>query len=125
MLFFKCMKCGNFITFIGEKTPCTPMCCGEQMTEIIPNTTDGAAEKHVPDVKIDGQKVKIQVGSVIHPALPEHHIDFIILETDKGYYKRDITPGDEPSVEFTISADEKPVAAYENCNLHGLWKADI
>ena len=124
MLFFKCMKCGNFVIFL-KKTPCTPECCGEEMTEVKPNTTDGASEKHVPDVKVEGQKVKIQVGSVIHPALEEHHIEFIILETDKGYYKRDITPGDEPSVEFTLSDGEKPVAAYENCNLHGLWKADI
>ncbi len=122
---YKCLKCGNFVVFLGKKSGCTPVCCGEEMKEIKANTTDAATEKHVPDVKIDGDKVIVQVGSVIHPALEEHHIEFIILETDKGFQKRDIVPGDEPKAEFILSDGEKAVAVYENCNLHGLWKAEI
>ena len=29
------------------------------------------------------------------------------------------------AAEFILAEGDKPVAAYEYCNLHGLWKADI
>lgn len=125
MIFCKCKKCGNFVTFLGEKTACTPECCGETMSIIEANTTDGAREKHVPAVEVNGNTVKAAVGSVTHPMMPEHYIQFIILETDKGFYKRDLKPEQAPEATFTIADDEKPVAVYENCNLHGLWKAEM
>ncbi len=125
MLFYKCEKCGNFVTFLGEKSGCTPMCCGQEMTEVVPNTTDAAQEKHVPDVTISGSTVTVKVGSVTHPMLPEHYIQFIILETSKGFHKIDLKPGDAPEAVFTLAEGETPVAAYENCNLHGLWKKEI
>lgn len=125
MLFYKCNLCGNFITFLTEKTPVTPVCCGEPMTEIKANTTDAAVEKHVPDVKTDGSKVTIQVGTTAHPMTEEHYIQFIILETSDGYQKKDLAPGDAPCAEFVLADGEKPVCAYAYCNLHGLWKADI
>jgi superoxide reductase len=28
-------------------------------------------------------------------------------------------------VEFALTKDEKPLAVYAYCNLHGLWKADL
>lgn len=125
MLFYKCEKCGNFVTFLGEKSGCTPMCCGQEMTEVVPNTTDAAQEKHVPDVTVSGSTVTVKVGSVTHPMLPEHYIQFIILETSKGFHKIDLKPGDAPEAFFTLAEGETPVAAYENCNLHGLWKKEI
>lgn len=64
MLFYKCNRCGNFITFLTEKTAATPVCCDETMTEVIANTTDAAQEKHVPVVTCDGNKVTVKVGSI-------------------------------------------------------------
>ncbi len=125
MQFYKCDRCGNFVVFLKDKTPCTPECCGDTMTEVKPNTSDGAFEKHVPEVTIDGQTVKVQVGSVMHPAVEEHHIEFIILETDKGFQKRDIPVGSDPVAEFVLAEGEKAVAVYENCNLHGFWKKEL
>lgn len=125
MVFYRCNKCGNFITFLEAKTACTPTCCGEPMTELTANTTDAAQEKHVPDVKIDGNKVTVKVGSVEHPMLEEHHISFIVLETTQGYQKKDLTVGAAPCAEFMPTEGEKPIAAYEYCNLHGLWKKDL
>lgn len=124
MLFYKCKKCGNFITFLTEKTAVTPVCCGDTMTEVVANTTDAAQEKHVPAVNCEGNTVTIKVGSVEHPMLEEHYIEFIILETNNGYHKKDLKPGDTPCAVFTLAEGEKPVAAYEYCNLHGLWKAE-
>ena len=125
MVFYRCNKCGNFITFLESKTACTPMCCGEAMTELTANTTDAAQEKHVPDVTLDGNKVTVKVGSVEHPMLEEHHISFIVLETTQGYQKKDLTIGAAPCAEFMLADGEKPVAAYEYCNLHGLWKKEF
>lgn len=125
MLFCKCSKCGNFITFLTEKTPCTPICCGEPMEELVANTTDAATEKHVPVITVDGDKVTVQVGSTIHPMTPDHYIQFIVLETSRGYQKVDLEPGIQPVVDFKLNDDEEPVAAYEYCNLHGLWKATV
>ena len=53
-----------------------------------------------------------------------HYITFIALETDKGAIVRQLKPGAAPEAVFTIASDEKVIAAYEYCNLHGLWKAD-
>ena len=125
MLFYRCEGCGNFVTFLGEKTACTPKCCGETMTELVPNTTDAAQEKHVPVVEVQGNTVKVSVGSVAHPMLEEHFIQFIILETKQGFQKKELKPGEKPEALFALADGDEAVAAYEYCNLHGLWKAEI
>ncbi len=124
MKFYKCEGCGNFVTFLGEKTGCTPKCCGETMHELVPNTTDAANEKHVPVIVEDGNQVTVTVGSVEHPMLEAHYIQWIILETTQGFIKKDLHPGEKPSAIFHLNDGEKVVAAYEYCNLHGLWKAE-
>ena len=91
---------------------------------IEPNTTDAAGEKHVPVIAVDGNVVTVSVGEVEHPMLDAHYIVFIALETDKGYAVRDLKPGDKPVATFAVEDGEKVIAAYEYCNLHGLWKAD-
>jgi len=94
------------------------------MTELIPNTTDAANEKHVPVIAVDGLKVTVKVGEVEHPMLEGHHIEWIILETKKGYQKKDLAVGGKPEAEFALTAGDEVVAAYEYCNLHGLWKKE-
>lgn len=124
MLFYRCKGCGNFVTFLNDKTGCTPKCCGEPMVELTANTTDGALEKHVPVVKKVGNVVDVTVGSVEHPMLDNHYIEWIIVETEKGYQTRFLKPAEVPHATFTIPEDDAFVAAYEYCNLHGLWKAE-
>lgn len=91
-------------------------------TEIIPNTVDAAKEKHVPVIEQNGDHVTIKVGSAEHPMLPAHYIEWIILETATGYQRKDLTPNDKPEADFAVT--EPILAAYEYCNLHGLWKAE-
>ena len=123
MKFYRCEKCGKIVEMI-KSSPCPTMCCGEAMAELTPNTTDGALEKHVPVIAVDGVKVTVCVGSAEHPMLDAHYIQFIILETNKGYHKCDLKPGNAPKAEFILADGEKAIAAYEYCNLHGLWKAE-
>ena len=92
-------------------------------TELIANTVDAALEKHVPVITVDGETVKVAVGSVEHPSLPAHYIEFIVLVTETGMQMRWLKPGDKPEATFKVT--DKPVAAYEYCNLHGLWKAEV
>lgn len=94
-------------------------------TLLTPNTVDAAQEKHVPVITTSGNEVKVAVGSVEHPSLPAHYITFILLETDKGMQMKWGKPGAVPTATFTIAEDETVLAAYEYCNLHGLWKATV
>ena len=123
LVVFKCKKCGSMVVKIN-RGGCTPSCCGEPMSEVRANDTDGAKEKHVPDVAVEDGVVKVKVGSVEHPMLDAHYITFIVLETSQGYQKKDLKPGDKPEAVFALADGETVVAAYEYCNLHGLWKAE-
>ncbi len=122
MKFYQCSHCKNIITYVENKGV-PVMCCGEKMQELVPGTTDAALEKHVPVVEKDGNKVTVCVGSVAHPMLEEHSIKFIAIETKQGSQIKYLNPGEEPKAVFAIAEGDEFVAAYEYCNLHGLWKA--
>lgn len=117
--FYKCRHCGNVIVkLVNSGVPV--VCCGEKMEELVAGVTDGAVEKHLPVVtRLEGNLLKVEVGSVAHPMSPEHHISFIYLETENGGQFVELK--DKPEAVFNISED-RPVAVYEYCNLHGLWK---
>ncbi|MGN0212967.1 MAG: desulfoferrodoxin family protein [Muribaculaceae bacterium] len=116
--FYKCRHCGNVIVKLVDSTV-PVVCCGEPMEELVPNTVDAAGEKHKPVVtKVDDCRIRVQVGSVAHPMLPEHHIAFIYVATEHGGRLVNLT--DRPEAEVCVCGD-KPVAVYEYCNLHGLW----
>ena len=90
-------------------------------TELIANTVDAAQEKHVPVIEQHGDAVTVKVGSVAHPMLDVHYIEWIVLETATGYQKHELKPGQAPEAHFAVT--EPVIAAYEYCNLHGLWVA--
>ncbi len=119
--FYRCELCGNMVALI-KKGGGTLTCCGQEMTKLEANTTDAAQEKHVPVVTREGGKIKVSVGSVLHPMLPEHHIEWIALVTDNRVEIAYLKPGMEPKAEFNEVASG---TVYEYCNLHGLWKADF
>lgn len=122
--FWKCLRCGNVaVKLYDRKAPL--VCCGEKMVELTANTEDGAREKHVPAVTVDGAKVEVVVGSVEHPMEEDHFITMIVLETEKGFQVAQLAPGQAPRATFAVAEGDKAVAAYEYCNKHGLWKAEI
>ena len=123
MKFFKCETCGNVIEFLNA-SGVPVMCCGKKMEELVPGTSDGAAEKHVPVIKQEGNKVTVLIGEVEHPMVEAHYIQWIVLETGKGAQRAYLNPGEAPKAEFILAEGDDVVAAYEYCNLHGLWKAD-
>ena len=121
--FYICEKCGNLVEKI-EDSGVPMVCCGQKMTKIEAGTVEASREKHIPVATVDGDKVTVNIGSVAHPMVPEHSIEWVYLQTDRGGQRKCLNAGEAPEVTFAL-ADEKPVAVYAYCNLHGLWKADI
>jgi len=119
--FFICEHCGNIIAMV-KNSGVPVMCCGQKMTELIPGTTDASQEKHVPVWKVEGNLVTVTVGSVEHPMLPEHYIEWISLQTKQGNQRKVLQPGQAPTATFAICEGDEVQAVYEYCNLHGLWK---
>ena len=120
MKFYRCKHCGKIVALVKEvKVP--TICCGEPMQELIPNTEDGAYEKHIPVVEQNGNIVTVKVGEVTHPMLEAHYIEWIMLQTNLGNQRKILKPGGEPAAKFALLEGEKVIRALEYCNLHGLY----
>ena len=121
--FYVCPHCGNIVEMVHD-TGVKPFCCGQKMNELIPNTVEASGEKHIPAVRVSDGLVEVNVGSVDHPMVDVHWIEWVQLITDKGSARKYLNPGEAPNVQFRLDG-EKPLAVYAYCNLHGLWKTDL
>jgi len=122
--FYICKHCGNVAAMIQD-AGVVMHCCGEKMEALIPNTVEASQEKHVPVVTLGANQVIVNVGSVPHPMLEEHSIEWIYLQTEQGVQRKDLKPGQAPEAVFALVQGDTPIAAYAYCNLHGLWKIDV
>lgn len=118
---YRCDLCGNVVEVMhGGKGAL--VCCGKPMVHLTENTVDAAKEKHVPVVERIEGGVKVVVGSVEHPMLEKHYIEWIEVVADNRVYRKDLNPGEKPEAIFMIDAEKVVVREY--CNLHGVWKAE-
>lgn len=138
MKFYKCSHCGNIVAFVKNKGV-PVMCCGQKMEEIVPNTSDGAAEKHLPVINVNNpvinfnntainfndSVINVSVGSVAHPMEENHYIEWIALQTKQGNQRKELKPGEKAEIAFALTEGDEPVAVYAYCNLHGLWKKEV
>lgn len=119
--FFKCGVCGNMVGLIkeggGELT-----CCGQPMQELVPNTVEASKEKHIPVAERKDGKIIVKVGSVAHPMLPEHFIEWIAIVSGKGTERIALSPSQAPEAVF---CDNGSADIYAYCNIHGLWKSEL
>lgn len=124
--YFICKHCGNIIAMVKDQGV-PVMCCGQKMTELVPGSTDGAAEKHVPVIQVDNDRntVTVIVGETAHPMLEVHFIEWISLQTKEGNQRKCLKPGEAPKAVFALTEGDEVEAAYAYCNLHGLWKATL
>ena len=121
--FYICRHCGNIIGMVKD-SGVPVVCCGEKMQALVPNTVEASGEKHLPVVGVENGTVTVNVGSVDHPMIPEHLIEWVYLETENGGQRKALKAGDAPKVTFCLGND-KAIAVYAYCNLHGLWKTEI
>ena len=126
--FYICKHCGNLIGMVQD-SGVNPVCCGDDMVELVPNTVDASGEKHLPVVTVEsddrGMRVHVAIGSVAHPMTAAHLINWIFVETNKGGHRRVLSASDKPEGSFMLNSDEMPIAVYAYCNLHGLWKTAL
>lgn len=119
--FLQCPDChGVALVIYGEEDAG----CGTY-DKLHANTSDAALEKHLPVVRVEEGKVMAKIGDHDHPMEEDHFITWVYLETTCGGMLRVLKPKDRPEVEFRLSDGERPLAVYEYCNRHGLWKAEI
>jgi len=118
---YKCDICGNMVEMIHGGVG-KIICCGQPMVMQVENTVDAAKEKHVPVVEKTADGIKAKVGSVAHPMLEEHYIEWIeVIDGAGRAYRKFLKPGEAPEADFCIKGDGLTVREF--CNLHGLWKA--
>ena len=123
MKFVICSRCGSLVGMV-HAAGVPLMVCGQKMEAPVPNSVEASGEKHVPVAKVEDAIVTVKVGSVAHPMIPEHSIQWVYLETDKGGQRKILNPGEVPAVKFLLG-DEKPLRVYAYCNLHGLWMTEL
>jgi desulfoferrodoxin-like iron-binding protein len=109
----------------------SPVLGGVHTVEDI-DAADDFSKKHVPYIALerDGEWVTItvEVGHyVAHPNVPDHWIEYIaILANGAPIMTVDYAAGVvEPKVVTKAMLDPgTKVAAFERCNLHGVWAAE-
>ena len=121
--FYICRHCGNLVHMIHD-AGVPMMCCGQKMDELLPNTVEASGEKHLPAVTVEEGAVHVNVGSINHPMIPEHYIEWIYVQTENGGHLKNRKPGDDPSASVCLG-DDKLLAVYAYCNLHGLWMTEL
>ncbi|NLL63814.1 MAG: desulfoferrodoxin [Ruminococcaceae bacterium] len=121
--FYICRHCGNLVGMINS-SGVPIICCGEKMEALTPNTVEASGEKHLPAVTVKDGSVEVNIGSVDHPMIPEHYIEWVYLETENGGQRKALNPGYAPKTSFCLGND-KAIAVYAYCNLHGLWKTEV
>ena len=119
--FLRCEKCGNIVELIKD-AGVDVMCCGQPMGKLEAGTIDASKEKHIPVATREDGKINVVVGSVEHPMIDAHYIEWIALVTDNGIERINLSPGDDPKAVF---CDRTDVDVYEYCNIHGLWKSSL
>ncbi|MDD5569162.1 MAG: desulfoferrodoxin family protein [Candidatus Pacebacteria bacterium] len=127
---YRCAICGIIMETVHAGQD-ELMCCGRQMEALEEKKQDPAlGEKHVPVIERDGGVIKVKVGSVPHPMIDTHYIEWIELidpGTNDVVMRRYLHPGDAP--ELTINEKDCPMLAQkignlvlrEYCNIHLLW----
>lgn len=118
---YKCDHCGIIAEVLNSGAG-SLVCCNHDMRLLKENTTDASVEKHVPVIETTPNGVKVSVGSLPHPMLEEHYIQWIEIIADDKIYREYLKQGEKPEALFNIEA--KNIVAREYCNLHGLWKSE-
>lgn len=122
MKFYQCTTSNSIFLFPKNSTKFLE-CCGNSIQELIPNSTEASLEKHIPIVEQLDRHILIKVSSKIHPMLPEHYIEWILLETTFGFYQKNLQPGEAPMAEFVLTPGEEVLTSYAYCNIHKLWQS--
>ena len=118
---WKCAECG--LTFeVTDGCDCPVTCCGREMKQMMPQTSDWKLEKHVPYPEAVNGGMRVTVGKeTLHPMIEAHHIEGIEVINGPYVNRRYLKPGEEPRADFYVPL-QKGMIVREYCNIHGLWE---
>lgn len=116
---YKCEVCGNIVEILHAGKG-QLVCCNRPMLNLVENTVDASKEKHIPVITREGDKIKVSVGSTLHPMEEKHYIEWIEIIAGGIVYRKFLQPGNIPEAEFICEAENVAARAY--CNIHSLWK---
>jgi len=111
---YKCVACDDLVEIV-RAVDGDLICCGQPMEKLEEKSGEEGMEKHKPVV----ENQKVLIGSVPHPMLPEHHIEWIEVFDGDDVCRKNLTVDDKPEAEF-CNKNIKTARAF--CNIHGLWK---
>lgn len=119
--FYKCGICGNLV-MVGEVGAGKLVCCGKEMTLLKEQTImQEGKEKHVPIVEMNGTNLKVKIGSVEHPMVPEHFIELVqVIQRGRVVAQKQLVPNEKPEADFCLPSNA-PVKVRILCNIHCLW----
>ena len=112
----KCLICGRVVEVTNDEPV---MCCGQEMVDVIPNSTDAAVEKHIPNYEKVEDEIFVTVNHVMEK---DHYIEWLELVTDTEKIKVELYPEQEASARFPYVPGSK---IYAYCNKHGLWVKEV
>lgn len=131
---YQCKKTGTAIELIksegiqpltnNPKDNTTISYHGNTLDFVAVNTSDGAAEKHMPIAEFDGNDLVVKVGDVMHPMTSEHLIEWVTILYDNFMQRGEFTSEESPQITFHVGKAAS-VDVYAYCNLHGLWKTTV
>lgn len=124
MKIYRCKRCGSLVVKVNG-IGCSPSCCGVEMEELVSNVGNGTKEKHIPAINREGNMLKVEVGSVIHPMEETHYIEWIALLGEENWQIEYLKPGSEPKALFKLPEGEEPKEVLAYCNLHGLYSKKL
>ena len=90
-------------------------------------TTGESHKKHLPVISIKNinenvQEIKVKVGELEHPMIPEHYITNIMFYADEEYVGGiALTHNLKPEGSVSINIKCKKISVIEHCNIHGDW----
>ena len=115
-----CKNCGAVVTVERDcHCSCGFICCGDKMSDVVANSTDGAKEKHLPSYEKIGDEIKVKVNHVMDD---DHYIEWVLMATDTETIKHTFKVGETPEVIFPYV---KGSTLYAYCNKHGLWQTKV
>lgn len=117
----KCLKCGALVKVFKdcECDNCGIKCCGEEMKILVPNSNDGATEKHVPTYEIKDGEIYVTVNHVMDE---DHYIEWISICSENKEYTTYLKPGEKAEAQYKYIPGS---VIYAYCNKHQLWKKEV
>lgn len=120
------LKCGDAVFYLADGNKEEAVKCLAPSGGLLDcSMSEGAGEKHLPIVELNGSRITVRVGSIEHPMTKEHSIRWVFLETEMGGQFAYLDADKKPLAQFILPEGDKALAAYAYCNLHGFWKTEI